>query len=56
MKLKLEEIFNTKGEDTYFVNTTYTYINNFKDIFTEFNSKNLCTIMQDNFLIQKMIA
>jgi hypothetical protein len=49
LQLKLEEIFNTKGEDTYFVNSTYTYIKNFKDTFTKFNSKNLCTRMQDNF-------
>ena len=49
LQLKLEEIFNTKGEDTYFVNSTYSYIKNFKNTFTKFNSENLCTRMEGNF-------
>ena len=49
LERKLEEIFTTKGNDTYIVNSTYSYIKNFKDTFMKFNSDSLCSRMEENY-------
>ena len=49
LQLQLEEIFDTKGIDTYIVNSTYKNINNFQHTFEKFNSDSLCSRMDDNY-------
>ena len=49
LQLKLEDIFATKGNDTFIVNSTYRYIKNFKRSFEKFNSDSLCSRTDDNY-------
>ena len=49
LKKKLEEIYSTKGKDTYIVNSTFSYIKNFKNTFMKFNSDSLCSRMEENY-------
>ena len=49
LKIKLEEIFNTIGNDNYIINSTYSGIKNYKDIYIKFNRDSLCTRMGENY-------
>ena len=46
---KLEEIFSTKGNDSYIISTTYTKIKNFKKKYEDFTSQSLCSRMEGDY-------
>ena len=49
VKVKLEEIFNTTGNDNYIMNSPYSEIKSYKDIYIKFNRDSLCTRMEENY-------
>ena len=49
LQIKLEQIFGTKGVDTFFINSSYTDINNFKDTYIDFNKESLCSRNGNNY-------
>ena len=49
IKLKSEEIYSTKGNDSYIINTMYDKIKNYKSKYEKFNEENLCSRMEGDF-------
>ena len=49
LRIKMEEIFNTIGNDNYIMNSTYSEIKSYKDIYIKFNRESLCTRMGENY-------
>jgi hypothetical protein len=49
LEIKFEEIFATKGNDSYIVNSTYQYIKDYKDFYEQFHKETLCSRMEQNF-------
>jgi hypothetical protein len=49
LKIKLDEIYNTIGNDNYIINSTYSDIKDYKKIYKKFNRENLCTRMGENY-------
>ena len=49
LKIKLDEIYNTIGNDNYIINSTYSDIKDYKKIFIKFNRESLCTRMGENY-------
>ena len=49
LKIQLEEIFKTKGEDTYIANTEFSHIKKLKNDFIKFNHDSLCSRMEEGF-------
>ena len=49
IQTKSEEIFRSKGNDSYIVNTMYNSIKNFKSTYEEFYHKSLCSRMEGDF-------
>ena len=56
LDIKFEEIFATKGNDSYIVNSTYQYIKDYKNFYEQFHKETLCSRMEKNFLNQKKIV
>ena len=46
---KLEDIFSTKGYDSYIISTMYTKIKNFKKKYEDFTSQSLCSRMEGDY-------
>ena len=46
---KSEEIFSTKGNDSYITNTMYVKIKNFKSKYEAYNDENVCSRMEGDF-------
>jgi hypothetical protein len=44
-----KEIFSLNGNDTFLLETTYSLINQYEDIYKEFKKKNLCTWSTGNY-------
>ena len=47
--IKDKEIFSLNGNDTFLLETTYSLINQYEDIYKEFKKKNLCTWSTGNY-------
>ena len=47
--IKDKEIFSLNGNDTFLLETTYSLINQYEDIYKEFKKKNLCTWRTGNY-------
>jgi len=46
---KLEEIFITKGKDTYIINHIENYFKQYKEINLKYNQRSLCSRIENNF-------
>ena len=49
LNLKFEEIFDTKGNDAYIINSTYSYIHNYKKFYEQFYKVSLCSRMEPHY-------
>jgi hypothetical protein len=49
LKIKLDEIYNTIGNDNNIINSTYSDIKDYKKIYIKFNRESLCTRMGENY-------
>ena len=49
IKLKSEEIYSTKGNDSYIISTMYDKIKNYKSKYEKFNEVSLCSRMEGDF-------
>ena len=49
LRIKLENIYNTIGNDNYIINSTYSHFKDFKNFFIKFNRVSLCTRMGENY-------
>ena len=49
IQIKSEDIYSTKGNDSYIINTMYTKIKNYKQKYEEFNEQSLCSRMEGDF-------
>ena len=49
IQTKSAEIFSTRGNDSYIINTMYDKIKNFKKIYVDFNQQSLCSRREGDF-------
>ena len=51
LQIKEEEIFKTKGNDSFILESTYNLVNHYKDVYIEFNNKTLCSRRTGDYFI-----